>query len=247
LKSSKRPARPSLNPAVSARVSDLSESVEADPLFRSLQKQVRGVAGGAVNPTLQSLEALRAGGRKRMVDGDDVIVDGSKPKVKKMAAVKSREEDSLDEDDDEDGFDRLLHAKDNPKNKSRRPAPESNFDDDDEEADIVENYSKLKKEYVQNKKAHYTLPARFGGATDDALAAGKKRAVTYEIMTNRGLVPHRKKENRNPRVKKRMAYDKAVIRRKGQVREVVAGSTASYPGEKTGIKANLSRSRKLGT
>ena len=68
----------------------------------------------------------------------------------------------------------------------------------------------------------------------------------YEIMKNRGLTPHRKKENRNPRVKKRHQYEKAIVRRKGQVREVIAGAAGSYGGELTGIKANIARSRKIG-
>jgi Sas10 C-terminal domain len=39
-------------------------------------------------------------------------------------------------------------------------------------------------------------------------------------MKNRGLVAHKSKLNRNPRVKKREQYRKALVRRKGHVREV---------------------------
>lgn len=44
-----------------------------------------------------------------------------------------------------------------------------------------------------------------------------KRAITYQIAKNKGLTPHRKKEQRNPRVKHRNKYRKAKIRRKGAV------------------------------
>ena len=44
-----------------------------------------------------------------------------------------------------------------------------------------------------------------------------KRKLTYQISKNKGVVPYRKKEYRNPRVKHRMKYRKAQIRRKGQV------------------------------
>lgn len=44
-----------------------------------------------------------------------------------------------------------------------------------------------------------------------------KRAITYQIAKNKGLMPHRKKEQRNPRVKHRNKYRKAKIRRKGAV------------------------------
>jgi U3 small nucleolar RNA-associated protein 3 len=46
----------------------------------------------------------------------------------------------------------------------------------------------------------------------------EKRAITYQIAKNKGLPPHRKKEQRNPRVKHRSKFRKAKIRRKGQVR-----------------------------
>lgn len=45
----------------------------------------------------------------------------------------------------------------------------------------------------------------------------RKRAVTYQIAKNKGTTPYRKKEYRNPRVKHRIKYRKALIRRKGQV------------------------------
>jgi Sas10 C-terminal domain. len=45
-----------------------------------------------------------------------------------------------------------------------------------------------------------------------------KRGITYQIAKNKGLTPHRKKEQRNPRVKHRNKFRKARICRKGQVR-----------------------------
>lgn len=44
-----------------------------------------------------------------------------------------------------------------------------------------------------------------------------KRSISYQIAKNKGLTPHRKKEQRNPRVKHRNKYRKAKIRRKGAV------------------------------
>ena len=72
-----------------------------------------------------------------------------------------------------------------------------------------------------------------------------ERAIGYTIMKNRGLVAHKNKLNRNPRVKKREQYRKAIIRRKGAVREVKTLEQGVYKGEGTGIKAGISRSRKL--
>ncbi|XP_030753501.1 something about silencing protein 10 [Sitophilus oryzae] len=71
-----------------------------------------------------------------------------------------------------------------------------------------------------------------------------KRAITYQMAKNKGLTPHRKKELRNPRVKHRQKYRKALIRRKGAVREPRRELTR-YAGEVSGIKASLSKSIKI--
>ena len=71
-----------------------------------------------------------------------------------------------------------------------------------------------------------------------------KRGITYEIAKNKGLTPKRKKELRNPRVKHRMKFKKAVIRRKGQVREPRKEVTR-YGGELSGIKAGVVKSVKF--
>lgn len=72
----------------------------------------------------------------------------------------------------------------------------------------------------------------------------EKRAITYQIAKNKGLTPHRKKEQRNPRVKHRNKFRKAKIRRKGAVREV-RKEISRYGGEISGIKASVTKSIKL--
>lgn len=49
------------------------------------------------------------------------------------------------------------------------------------------------------------------------VADATRRAITYKMSKNKGLTPHRKKEQRNPRVKHKLKYRKALIRRKGAV------------------------------
>ncbi|XP_034947587.1 something about silencing protein 10 [Chelonus insularis] len=72
----------------------------------------------------------------------------------------------------------------------------------------------------------------------------EKRPITYEIAKNKGLTPYRKKELRNPRVKHRLKYRKAIIRRKGAVREV-RKEINKYSGEMSGIKASVKKGIKL--
>ena len=55
----------------------------------------------------------------------------------------------------------------------------------------------------------------------------------------------KKKEDRNPRVKKRRQFERAKKRRKGQVREIRTGEMDAYEGEASGIRMGVTRSRKL--
>lgn len=71
-----------------------------------------------------------------------------------------------------------------------------------------------------------------------------KRPITYQMAKNKGLTPHRKKEQRNPRVKHRNKYRKAQIRRKGAVRDV-RHETHRYGGEISGINTHVLKGIKL--
>ena len=78
---------------------------------------------------------------------------------------------------------------------------------------------------------------------DFELEEGESRKATQKILKNRGLVPSRPKENRNPRVKKRRRYEQAVKRRKGQVVPMRTNEADQYMGEKSGIRADVTHSR----
>lgn len=116
------------------------------------------------------------------------------------------------------------------KEKRRREADagggggESAEDNDDFYASVAKE--KARKKLA--KKEKYQPEARIAGALEAELEAeraarggvegGIKRGASYSIIKNRGLTPHKNKLNRNPRAKKREAFRKATIRRKGQVR-----------------------------
>ncbi|CAG8522296.1 31032_t:CDS:2 [Racocetra persica] len=76
---------------------------------------------------------------------------------------------------------------------------------------------------------------------EDIIPEGAKRQINYQILKNKGLTPHRKKEQRNPRVKHRNKYEKARKKIKS-IKRVISQQEGSYGGEKTGIKTGLSRS-----
>lgn len=58
------------------------------------------------------------------------------------------------------------------------------------------------------------------------------RKVNYDIMKAKGIVRKRKKEDKNPRVKKRHQYEKLVKKHKTKVREFQDGKAQGlYSGE----------------
>jgi hypothetical protein len=56
----------------------------------------------------------------------------------------------------------------------------------------------------------------------------------------------RRKDLKNPRKKHRIKYASAQVRRKGQVQGVREAEGVGYAGEATGVKANITKSRRLG-
>lgn len=82
---------------------------------------------------------------------------------------------------------------------------------------------------------------------EDGEASETKRGITYEISKNKGLTPKRPKENRNPRVKKRKKFEKALKRHSSRQAVFKGKPQGAYGGEMTGIKANLIRSVRLWT
>ena len=97
------------------------------------------------------------------------------------------------------------------------------------------------------RKERYLVQPRIAGQdAQEPLGKEVKRAASYQIIKNRGLTAHKSKLNRNPRAKKREQFRKATIRRKGQVREMRESAEGDrYAGEATGIRAGLTRSRKI--
>lgn len=78
----------------------------------------------------------------------------------------------------------------------------------------------------------------------DASDEEDRRGITYEMSKNKGLTAQKKKSVRNPRVKHRMKFKKALVKRKSQVREP-RKEVSKYGGEFSGIKSSLVRSIKF--
>ncbi len=114
--------------------------------------------------------------------------------------------------------------------------------DDEDDNDFYAQIKKKSKQKKEAKQKKYAVAPKYPGLDEEIEG---ERSVGQMIMKNRGLVAHKAKINRNPRVKKREQYRKAIIRRKGAVRDVRTDEGHKYGGEQTGIKSGVSRSRKL--
>ncbi len=119
--------------------------------------------------------------------------------------------------------------------------------DEDEYYDMVAHGAQKKR---GEKAARYEAlaKARKGERVVEESGVGEdgKRQISYQIQKNKGLTPHRRKEVRNPRVKKRMMYEE----KKKKLRSVKAvykggEGPGGYQGELTGIKTGLVKSIKL--
>lgn len=170
---------------------------------------------------------------------------------KRRKAPVAEQLDDLDEHDDElaqgikmmeeelgkiDDDDKDIHDDGND-----MTAPDAD-NDNDELLGFYNKISAKSREKKSFKKNLYKVAPKFPVVEGEI--AGE-RAISRTILKNRGLVAHKAKINRNPRVKKREQYRKALIRRKGTVREVREEEGHKYGGEETGIKSGISRSRKL--
>ena len=70
------------------------------------------------------------------------------------------------------------------------------------------------QERRRKKRQKYEVKPRFGSWRDEleAPAADDRRAASRAVVRNKGLAPHRTNKYRNPRVKKKIKYAKAVVR-----------------------------------
>lgn len=107
----------------------------------------------------------------------------------------------------------------------------------------IDSASRAKK---AAREAAYTEAAKQGGIVheDERVGSDGKRAIGYEIQKNKGLMPKRKKEVRNPRVKKKLKFAEKV-KKLGSIRPVHKSGRGNYGGELTGINRSVVRSVKL--
>jgi U3 small nucleolar RNA-associated protein 3 len=132
------------------------------------------------------------------------------------------------------------------------PAPRNeDFEDEEGYYDMIAARSDAKKQTKTDRAAAYAEAAKQNATVieEEVIGDDGRREISYQIMKNKGLTPHRKKSVRNPRVKKKEKYKEKQKKLKSMMpvfdsKKKQAGG-ANYGGELTGIKKGLVRSRKL--
>lgn len=206
--------------------------------FRSLLHQLE-TGGSHLQPEIDSLLAKIK--QKEEVTIEDFVQTIIPPR-KKLRILSSRPEEGT-----------VANSKQKETITDKKKTKSTSLTRDEENA--LEFYKAVRKtkkdseeeDVTSDEEPNLDLPAD-GVLATNAEEEGEeemgKRGINYQIAKNKGLTPHRSKEQRNPRVKHRMKFRKAKIRRKGQIREP-RKELQRYGGENSGIKATVIRSVKL--
>ncbi|OTA60271.1 hypothetical protein K449DRAFT_383702 [Hypoxylon sp. EC38] len=120
-------------------------------------------------------------------------------------------------------------------------------DDEDEYYDMIAAASSKKKEEKAARSAAIAAASKADRIVEtEEIGEDGKRKISYQIQKNKGLAPKRKKDVRNPRVKKRKAYAEKQKKLKS-MKPVYKGGEGKggYGGELTGIKPGLIKSVRL--
>lgn len=119
--------------------------------------------------------------------------------------------------------------------------------EEDEYYDMIAHRTNAKKEdKVARKEALAAASIADRVVEVETIGADGKRKINYQIEKNKGLAPKRKKDVRNPRVKKRKKYEEKQKKLKSMKAVFNGGEgRGGYQGETTGIKTGLIKSVKL--
>jgi len=111
------------------------------------------------------------------------------------------------------------------------------LDESEDDTDDSAHENGQQEQGIASSEKSATEPGDFEESED-------RRGITYQIFKNQGLAPKRNKDQRNPRVKHRHKFEKAKVRRKGQVR-TIRTETKRYSGESSGINMRVKKGVKL--
>lgn len=190
--------------------------VQMKQLLLELDQKYENTIQSQVETILEHIDS----GEELIFEEQQIGAKEKQPKKKKLAFLKGLEEseqkqEELSQEEDESDL--------------------SESDEEEPTAKKVRLESDSEDEQPQEDEEQEEAEVGVGAS---------KRKITYQMAKNKGLTPHKKKDQRNIRVKNRRKFQKALVRRKGTIRPVRT-ETTRYGGEASGIKAYVKRSIKL--
>ncbi|KAG6890791.1 hypothetical protein C0995_003224 [Termitomyces sp. Mi166 len=188
---------------------------------------------------IESASARRKGARSQALGGDDDIPyrERKKERNARLAGENPKNRGQGGEDLD------AIEPESRTEIKGR--------DSDDEATEDANGYYELVKKQMTTKKvqkkAEYEAMVEAARPDFGEDAATGPRSLTRAILANKGLTPHRPKSVRNPRVKKRLKFEKAKKKLSSQKAVYKGGlaETGRYDGERSGI-SKVVKSIRLG-
>ena len=197
---------------------DMGEEVEA--VVREESRRTRRKQEGSRRKKLALLEQ----------EEDQIVPE----KKKRKRSKKNKEEGALENLGNLTHDERMAVELYNviKKTKKNEDLEESDDEEDDGLVESLQTNDTTEEKTTTNDAATYDEDGE------------EKRAITYKIAKNKGLMPKRSKLQRNPRLKNRMKFEKATKRRKGAVREV-RDQKSKYSGEASGMNVRVKKGVKL--
>ncbi|KAK4635338.1 hypothetical protein CLAFUW4_01212 [Fulvia fulva] len=188
-------------------------------------------------------KANKRGTAGRNAGGDDDIP--YRERLKDRQARLNAEATNRGKRDDDGGADLDGQSDEEDHRQAKQIREEA---DEDDYYDLVAARASKKKLDRANLAAAQKQAALEGGRVvpEEVVGTDGKRKISYLIEKNKGLTPHRKKDVRNPRVKKKKKYEEKK-KKLASIKPVYKGGEGrgGYGGELTGIKKGLVKSTKL--
>ena len=218
-----RPMDEAVMPEVEALLQRLDLGEEVSTLVREEKRRARRKSEGGRMKKLSLAQK----------EEDQIVPDKKKRKRKKKN--KDPEENALENLSALTQDERMAVELYNVIKKSRK---NEDLEDSPNEDGLLDSLDRVEDVPEENTGATTNDGAEYDEEGEE------KRAVTYKMAKNKGLMPKRSKLQRNPRLKNRMKFEKATKKRKGAVRPI-RDQQSKYSGEAFGVNARVKKGVKL--
>lgn len=224
---------------------DFAEDTALDPIDAAEKAQKKKTLRFYTSQIAQKANKRSNAGRDAGGDADLPYRERLKDRQARLNAQAEKRGKRNGRDDDP--AEALSGGSDDEGEQANRDHHGRDNDGDEEYYDLIANAKRSRKAAkTASLNRDPNGQAYKAAEEEETIGPDGKRAITYQIEKNKGLTPKRKKEVRNPRVKKRKKFAEKQ-KKLGSVRQLYRGGEqqGGYAGEATGIKTRLVKSVKL--